>query len=59
MSVYDAQHLNAKKRIHHGSFADIATQIIFHTKCCLTFIQDILYSAGLARNSFLQGDTSK
>ena len=33
-------------------FAGIATQIIFYTKYCLTFIQDILSRPGLACNSF-------
>ena len=40
-------------------FADIATHIIFLTKYCLVFIQDILFNLGLARNSFLQGYNSK
>ena len=58
-SRHDAQYLNAKKRSHHSFFADIATQIIFHANYCLTFIQDTLHSAGLARNPFLQGDISE
>ena len=57
LSLYDAQHLSVKKRSHQGFLANTTTQIIFYSKFCLMFIPDILYSPGLARNSFLQGDT--